>query len=384
MVHLTIDLIAKSRNHFKKKRALSLSEYLRTLTHLHFSNKNIKDIGDLSMCRNLTVLYLYDNQITDICNLSFASNLTHLYIQNNNITHIKNLSNLRSLCKLYLGGNRVAVVEGLEQLSELKELHLENQRLAPGEKLLFDPRTLVSLAESLCVLNIDNNNIDDIRDLAVLKELQEFSAADNKLLNIEELEEVFIHWPQLLQMDLGGNPVCKKPKYRDRVITVCRNLEVLDGREISYLTRNFLNWKASKEAKMKKRTKHMLHGTLSHYPNNCNMDQDPNPLHIYKDAQLQSLSRQFRVATGDHCPQVDLAQFLRRMPFLMQPSPISAGLGMALHSWGLERAGGDSVSRLETLQHIAGTGDRTTDPVVRGLPYTTELQTAAPKSTNSD
>lgn len=49
------------------------------------------------------------------------------------------------LCR-YLGGNRIAVVEGLEQLTELKELHLENQRLAPGEKLLFDPRTLVSVA----------------------------------------------------------------------------------------------------------------------------------------------------------------------------------------------------------------------------------------------
>lgn len=38
------------------------------------------------------------------------------------------------------------MVEGLEQLTELKELHLENQRLAPGEKLLFDPSTLLALA----------------------------------------------------------------------------------------------------------------------------------------------------------------------------------------------------------------------------------------------
>lgn len=44
MVRLTVDLIAKSRNHFKKKRGLSLAEYLRTLTHLHFSNKSIEDI----------------------------------------------------------------------------------------------------------------------------------------------------------------------------------------------------------------------------------------------------------------------------------------------------------------------------------------------------
>ncbi|KAM9337206.1 protein phosphatase 1 regulatory subunit 42 [Symphorus nematophorus] len=284
MVRLTVDLIAKSRHHFKKKRGLSFPDYLKTLTHLHFSSKNIEDIGDLSMCRNLTVLYLYNNQITHICNLDFAFNLTHLYMQNNNITHINNLSNLQRLSKLYLGGNRIAVVEGLENLSELKELHLQNQRLEPGEKLHLDPTTLLSLAESLCVLNINNNNIDDIRALTVLKELQHFSAADNKLHNIEELEDVFSHWPQLLQMDLSGNPVCKKPKYRDHLITVCKSLEVLDGREINELTRQFLiNWKASKEAKKKKNNKHMMAGPLVPYPltNDFDMGQGPHPGHIY-------------------------------------------------------------------------------------------------------
>ncbi|KAM3593380.1 uncharacterized protein V6R79_011800 [Siganus canaliculatus] len=208
MVRLTIDLIAKSRHHFKKKRDLTFPEYLKRLTHLHFSSKNIEDIGDLSMCRNLTVLYLY------------------------------------------LGGNRIAVVEGLEKLRGLKELHLENQRLTPGEKLLLDPKTLISLAESLCVLNISNNNIDDIRDLTVLSKLQRFSASDNKLHCMEELEDVFSQWPELLQLDLSKNPVCKKKKYRDRLITMCQNLEFLDGKEINEMTRQFLNnLKASKEAK---------------------------------------------------------------------------------------------------------------------------------------
>nr|XP_043894854.1 protein phosphatase 1 regulatory subunit 42 isoform X1 [Solea senegalensis] len=272
MACLNADLIAKSVNRLRKKRGLSYAEFLRTLTHLHFSNKNIEDIGDISMCRNLTVLYLYDNHITQICNLGFASNLTHLYMQNNNITRVENLSNLQMLSKLYLGGNRIAVVEGLEQLGELQELHLENQRLAPGEKLLFDPRTLLSLAKSLCVLNINNNNIDDVRDLAVLQDLQHFSAADNKLHNTEELEDVFGLWPQLLHMDLRGNPACRTPKYRDRLITACKSLEVLDGREINELTRQFLiNWKASKEAKMKRNNT----GALIPYPltNDLNLVQ---------------------------------------------------------------------------------------------------------------
>ncbi|XP_034025647.1 protein phosphatase 1 regulatory subunit 42 isoform X2 [Thalassophryne amazonica] len=253
MVHLNVDLIAKSKVHLKKKGDFSFSQYLKKLTHLNFSNKNIDYIGDISMCRNLTVLYLYDNQITGICNLGFASSLTHLYLQSNNITHIDNLSSLQRLSKLYLGRNSIVVVEGLEQLTELKELHLENQNLAPGEKLLFDPRTLVSLAKSLCVLNISNNSIEEIGDLAVLTALQQFSAADNKLQDVKELEDVFQCWPWLCEMDLQGNPVCRKPKYRDRLIMACRSLEDLDGKEITALSRQFLtNWKASKEAKKKK------------------------------------------------------------------------------------------------------------------------------------
>lgn len=128
MVHLTLDLIAKSRNYLKKSRELSFPDYLMKLTHLHFSGKDIEDIvsiffkfffitffgfflhllltlefdlqDDISVCRNLSVLYLYDNRISHIRNLGFASNLTHLFLQNNTITHIENLANLQQLSKL--------------------------------------------------------------------------------------------------------------------------------------------------------------------------------------------------------------------------------------------------------------------------------------------
>lgn len=44
MVHLTLDLIAKSRNYLKRSRELSFPDYLMKLTHLHFSGKDIEDI----------------------------------------------------------------------------------------------------------------------------------------------------------------------------------------------------------------------------------------------------------------------------------------------------------------------------------------------------
>ncbi|KAM5210856.1 LOW QUALITY PROTEIN: protein phosphatase 1 regulatory subunit 42 [Hipposideros larvatus] len=249
MVRLTLDLIAKNSN-LKPRKEESTSQYLKKITHINFSDRNIDAIDDLSLCKNLSVLYLYDNRISQITNLNFATNLTHLYLQNNCISCIENLGSLKKLEKLYLGGNYIAVVEGLEELEGLRELHVESQRLPLGEKLLFDPRTLHSLAKSLSILNISNNNIDDIRDLEILENLNQLIAVDNQLLHVKDLEFLLNKWRKLWKMDLNGNPVCLKPKYRDRLILVSKSLEFLDGKEIKTMERQFLiNWKASKDAK---------------------------------------------------------------------------------------------------------------------------------------
>ncbi|XP_066228540.1 protein phosphatase 1 regulatory subunit 42 [Saccopteryx leptura] len=249
MVRLTLDLIAKNSN-LKPRNEETTLLYLKKITHINFSNKNIDSIEDLSLCKNLSVLYLYDNRISQITNLNFATNLTHLYLQNNCISCIENLTSLKKLEKLYLGGNYIAVIEGLEGLEGLRELHVESQRLPLGEKLLFDPRTLHSLMKSLSILNISNNNIDDIKDLEVLENLTQLIAVDNQLLHVKDLEFLLNKLMKLWKMDLNGNPVCLKPKYRDRLILVSKSLEFLDGKEIKTMERQFLiNWKASKDAK---------------------------------------------------------------------------------------------------------------------------------------
>ncbi|XP_046497630.1 protein phosphatase 1 regulatory subunit 42 isoform X1 [Equus quagga] len=248
MVRLTLDLIAKSNNF--KPRKETTSQYLKKITHINFSDKNIDAIEDFSLCKNLSVLYLYDNRISQITNLNYATNLTHLYLQNNCISCIENLRSLRKLEKLYLGGNYIAVIEGLEGLEGLRELHVESQRLPLGEKLLFDPRTLHSLAKSLSTLNISNNNIDDIRDLEILENLNQLIAVNNQVLHVKDLEFLLNKLIKLWKMDLNGNPVCLRPKYRDRLILVSKSLEFLDGKEIKNMERQFLmNWKASKDAR---------------------------------------------------------------------------------------------------------------------------------------
>ncbi|NXY82565.1 PPR42 phosphatase, partial [Alcedo cyanopectus] len=251
MVRLTMDLIAKSTSHRARSEEDS-GQCLRKLTHLNLAEKNIDAIGDLSLCKNLRVLYLYDNQISQIQNLDFASNITHLYLQNNCILRMENLSPLKKLEKLYLGGNCITVVEGLDEMEKIRELHIESQHLPPGEKLLFDPRSLEALAKSLSVLNISNNNIDELEGLAVLENLSSLTAADNQLQHMKDLEVVLNKWTKLRRMDLAGNPICHQPKYRDRIVVHSQTLESLDGKEIKEMERRFLmNWKASKAARKK-------------------------------------------------------------------------------------------------------------------------------------
>lgn len=40
------------------------------------------------------------------------------------------------------------------------------------------------MQDSLCVLSVSRNNIDDIKDLRGLRKLQHFSAVDNKLQQV--------------------------------------------------------------------------------------------------------------------------------------------------------------------------------------------------------
>ncbi|XP_038057735.1 protein phosphatase 1 regulatory subunit 42-like [Patiria miniata] len=254
MVKLTLDLIARTSSSTRKKREENLQQYLKRLTHLSFAEKNIDEIDDLSQCRNLSVLYLYDNSIPQIPNLGFAANLTHLYLQNNQIGQIERLSPLQKLSKLYLGGNCITVLEGFEKLEQLKELHMEHQRLPRGEKLLFDPRSLASLSVCLQVLNVSGNNLDEITDLRLLQKLTQFICSDNKLRDLKTVANVIAWWPYLWRLDLSGNPLSHRAKYRDRVIVMNEKLVVLDGKEINQTEKMFLmSWKEAKEAKRKQR-----------------------------------------------------------------------------------------------------------------------------------
>lgn len=74
------------------------------------------------------------------------------------------------------------------------------------------------------MLDVSGNGLDSLRDLEVLKQLVHLIASDNELTDMKEMVHLLNVWRTLRRLDLIGNPLCHKNKYRDRLIVASPNL----------------------------------------------------------------------------------------------------------------------------------------------------------------
>ncbi|CAH8294584.1 unnamed protein product [Schistosoma turkestanicum] len=247
MVKSSVALLCKST--LKKRKINEASEkYLKRITHLYLNGKNLDELGhEIALCQRLTVLYLYDNKLKSIPKYLDLSQLTCLYLQNNHINRIENLNSLQRLEKLFLSRNYISIIEGLEGLNRLQELRIDNQNLDPGESLIFDDRSLNSIAKSLICLDVSGNKLDSLQDLINLHALISLNVSNNCLQSIDDLSISLNNWSNLKELYIQGNPVMKTNRSRDIIIVAAKSLEVLDGKAISESNRQFLeNWNQHK------------------------------------------------------------------------------------------------------------------------------------------
>ena len=81
----------------------------------------------------------------------------------------------------------------------------------------------------LQVLNVSANNLSSIRELEQLQYVQHLMANDNNLSGMKELAYLLSAWPMLARLDLMGNPLCLKAKYKDRIIVMGKHLGMREG-----------------------------------------------------------------------------------------------------------------------------------------------------------
>jgi len=239
-MQLSLDILGKSNRLTKRRRGETLLEYLSRLTHVSVTGAGLTTIDNLASLPQLTSLSLSDNLISRMIGLVSCNKITHLYLQRNNITRIDNIGACRHLKKLHLGYNAIEVLEGLDQVSNLRELHIENQTLHPGAALIFDPRSLAAIADSLNVLNILGNGLENLDDISCFQNLTQLDVSRNALNSLSDVLGAVSRNSSLSNLCVLDNPFCSIPKYREEVIVSSLSLESLDGKEVSDRYRQFL------------------------------------------------------------------------------------------------------------------------------------------------
>jgi len=72
---------------------------------------------------------------------------------------------------------------------------------------------------------VSGDGLSSLAPLSVLTQLEQFSAASNKLSNMAELVELLgLSWRRMQRLDLGSNEICQQRRYRDRIIVMSASL----------------------------------------------------------------------------------------------------------------------------------------------------------------
>ena len=179
-----------------------------------------------------------------------------LYLHFQGFDRIQNLGAYTGLKSLFLEGNGLEDLEGLSACVELRCLFAQ-QNMVTG----IPP----SLPVSLSTLNVSNNNVSHLRNVARLVELQTLQASNCKLKTLESLGELrncanlstvdlqnneidgdpeamvalFASMPKLACLYMQGNPVVSQLRqYRKRMIASIKSLAYLDDRPVFPLERH--------------------------------------------------------------------------------------------------------------------------------------------------
>ncbi|NXN96732.1 CNTRL protein, partial [Rhinopomastus cyanomelas] len=145
-----------------------------------------------------------DKKFKYIENLEKCSKLKTLSLSNNKIEKIEKLDKLMKLQELNLSYNHISKIEGIEHMQNLQKLNLA------GNEIEHIPVWVGKKLRSLRILNLKQNKISSLHDIAKLKPLQDVTS-----------------------LILADNPVVNLPHYRLYTIFHLRALENLDDQPVT-------------------------------------------------------------------------------------------------------------------------------------------------------
>jgi len=230
-----------------------------------FSGKEVPDlegidkfvsIADMNLSKNLLAslagieavpgvrsLNIDENAVTELGPLSAVTALRVLTAKNNQVGSTAGLP--PSVVSVDLLGNPVSELAGLDALAALTTLNLGDAKLAslaglaaPAlETLCIDNNAVASTegieaAVSLVTVQARGNKIAALTGLGEAHEkLSTLDLRDNEVATLEDLQPLETV-PALKKLDLRGNPVCKVPYYKLRMLAMLSGIEELDGTDV--------------------------------------------------------------------------------------------------------------------------------------------------------
>ena len=200
---------------------------------------NFNKVEDLNVFKNMTSLTLINESIKDtesiVNNIPNKSNMKYLCLNENKITDLKGIEQLTELESLQVNFNQIEKIEYISNLKNLKTFWICENRIQDIENL---PDNLTNFwiannfieeipkdfdkNSNLEILNISGNFISDLKDIFILEK-------------IKSLKKLY-----LSDINFGENPICQYANYRQILIHIFKDLEVLDQVVISPNERQYV------------------------------------------------------------------------------------------------------------------------------------------------
>nr|XP_014427854.1 centriolin isoform X2 [Pelodiscus sinensis] len=168
--------------------------------------KNLSKQENLTHVNSLNLSLAKDGgkKFKYIENLEKCSKLEVLNLSKNQIEKIEKLDKQLKLRELNLSSNKISKIEGLEHMQNLQKLNLA------GNEIEHIPVWIGKKLRSLRILNLRQNKISSLHDIAKLRPLKD-----------------------LTSLFLADNPIVNLPHYRLYTIFHLRSLENLDGQPVT-------------------------------------------------------------------------------------------------------------------------------------------------------
>mmetsp|Transcript_390 Transcript_390/g.1485 ORF Transcript_390/g.1485 Transcript_390/m.1485 type:complete len:1680 (-) Transcript_390:151-5190(-) len=227
---------------------------LENLMELNVETNQLEHLQGIEGCNALRSINASHNKLSKLDHVTKCSRLSVLKLYRNNLTSLDFISHLDTLLELDVGRNQIASISSstFNHSSLLQKLVLyQNQleQMPPTHsnvllrQLYLNGNTIENIDTSslfhplLEYLNVSDNKVASLSPLRHFVNLKNLNISFNTIGSLDELVNALQHC-HIETLKANDNPVCATDGYRELMIALIPNLNVLDDEAVSQQERD--------------------------------------------------------------------------------------------------------------------------------------------------